>query len=48
MKNVMYFPGGQESEFVCHRGKDLNNFKWSLSSGSEFLRGVMEFQISPL
>ena len=48
MENVVYFLGWQESEFVCHKENNLDNFKWSFSSGSEFLRGVAEFQISPL
>ena len=48
MENVMYFLGWGESKFVYHRRNDLDDFKWSFSSESEFLRGVMEFQISPL
>ena len=47
MEDIMYFPGWQKSEFVCHRGNDLDDFKWSFSSGGKFLRGVAEFQISP-
>ena len=43
----MYFPGWQELEFVCHRGNDLDDFKQSFSSRSEFFKGVMEFQIPP-
>ena len=46
MEDIMYFPGWQKSEFVCHRGNDLGDFKWSFSSGGEFLRGVVELQIS--
>ena len=47
MEDIMYFPGWQELEFVRHRENNLDNFKWSFSSGDEFLRGVVEFQISP-
>ena len=43
----MYFPGQWESEFICHRGDDLGDFKWSFSSGSKFLERVMEFQVFP-
>ena len=48
MEDIVYFPGWQESEFVCCKGDDLDDFKWSFSSGGKFLRGVVEFQIFPL
>ena len=48
MEDIVYFPGWWRSEFVCHRGDDLDDFKWSFSSGGKFLSGVVEFQISPL
>ena len=48
MENIMYFPGWWELEFICHRGDDLSDFKWSFSSGGEFLGGVVEFQVFPL
>ena len=46
MEDIMYFLGWQESEFVHHRRNDLGDFKWSFSSGGEFLRGIVEFKIS--
>ena len=46
MEDIMYFPGWRELEFVRHRGNDLGDFKWSFSSGGEFLRGVAKFKIS--
>ena len=47
MEDIVYFPGWQESEFVHYRGDDLDDFKWSFPSGGKFLRGVVEFQVSP-
>ena len=43
MEEIMYFPCWWKLEFVRHRGNDLDDFKWSFSSGGEFLRGVVEF-----
>ena len=47
MENIVYLPGQWESEFICHRGDDLSDFKWSFSSGGKFLGGVIEFQVFP-
>ena len=35
MEDIIYLPGWWESEFVCHRRNDLDNFKWSFSSGGK-------------
>ena len=45
MENIMYLPGWWKSEFICHRGDDWSDFKWSFFSGGEFLGGVTEFQV---
>ena len=45
MENIVYCLGQWESEFICHRGDDLSDFKWFFSPEGEFLGGIMEFQV---